>query len=256
MRHPLIAVHHRGNLAARRSARRPRRPSVMLEPYPRARSSRPIQTRTPGCGFAGGRARIRQIRGELDVPHSRATPVYVQTHPRGRRRGARRAGGTIGQSRQPGSSQRRRFRVRVCRPARSRSSRPGDPSRRSPVGRRRVGGTRPPRRKRRAKTGIERDKCVAEARRTPASSRTHHRRSSPRSANGSRSSSDAPQSARQMRRLASVQHAGANREHAAAAATAHADPVEAAVSSLGEFILARSSSCDFASRACWPAATC
>jgi valyl-tRNA synthetase len=55
-------------------------PTLMLEPYPRA-------TEFPADPVAERQVRalqavvlgIRQIRGELDVPHSRATPVFVQT---------------------------------------------------------------------------------------------------------------------------------------------------------------------------------
>jgi valyl-tRNA synthetase len=63
-----------GPLAGRRG------PTVMLEPYPRAddfaadavaeRQVAALQAVVLG---------IRQIRGELDVPHSRATPVYVRS---------------------------------------------------------------------------------------------------------------------------------------------------------------------------------
>jgi len=55
-------------------------PSIMLQPYPRAEeypaddeASRQIETlRAVVLG-------VRQIRGELDVPHSRTTPAYVRT---------------------------------------------------------------------------------------------------------------------------------------------------------------------------------
>jgi valyl-tRNA synthetase len=55
-------------------------PSIMLEPYPRAvefpaDADAADQVATLRAIVLG----VRQIRGELDVPHSRATPVYVRT---------------------------------------------------------------------------------------------------------------------------------------------------------------------------------
>jgi valyl-tRNA synthetase len=55
-------------------------PSVMLEPYPRpadfpADADADRQVAALKAVVLG----IRQIRGELDVPHSRATPVYVRS---------------------------------------------------------------------------------------------------------------------------------------------------------------------------------
>ncbi len=55
-------------------------PTIMLEPYPRAEDfardeAAEEQVRAAQAIVLG----IRQIRGELDVPHSRTTPVYVRT---------------------------------------------------------------------------------------------------------------------------------------------------------------------------------
>ncbi len=63
-----------GPLAGRRG------PTVMLEPYPRAGDfpTDPAAERQVAALKAVVLG-IRQIRGELDVPHSRATPVYVRS---------------------------------------------------------------------------------------------------------------------------------------------------------------------------------
>jgi valyl-tRNA synthetase len=55
-------------------------PSIMLEPYPRAEDF--AVDEAAGRQVSAAQAivlGIRQIRGELDVPHSRSTPVYVRT---------------------------------------------------------------------------------------------------------------------------------------------------------------------------------
>jgi len=55
-------------------------PTIMLQPYPRAGDF--PQDATADAEIAALRAvvlGIRQIRGELDVPHSRSTPVYVRS---------------------------------------------------------------------------------------------------------------------------------------------------------------------------------
>jgi len=59
-------------------------PSVMLEPYPQAADFRgePAAERSIAALKAVVLG-IRQIRGELDVPHSRATPVYVRSEREG-----------------------------------------------------------------------------------------------------------------------------------------------------------------------------
>jgi valyl-tRNA synthetase len=53
-------------------------PSIMLEPYPRA-ADFPADPDADGqvAALKAVVLGIRQVRGELDVPHSRATPVYV-----------------------------------------------------------------------------------------------------------------------------------------------------------------------------------
>jgi len=55
-------------------------PTVMLQPYPRADDFPidPVADRQVAALKAVVLG-IRQIRGELDVPHSRATPVYVRS---------------------------------------------------------------------------------------------------------------------------------------------------------------------------------
>jgi len=55
-------------------------PTIMLQPYPRAADlpADPLAQRQVAAVQAVVLG-IRQIRGELDVPHSRATPVYVRT---------------------------------------------------------------------------------------------------------------------------------------------------------------------------------
>ncbi|RPI12386.1 MAG: valine--tRNA ligase [Lysobacterales bacterium] len=55
-------------------------PTIMLEPYPRTRDF-PIDADADRdvAALKAVVLGIRQIRGELDVPHSRATPVYVRT---------------------------------------------------------------------------------------------------------------------------------------------------------------------------------
>jgi valyl-tRNA synthetase len=55
-------------------------PSVMLEPYPRAAEfPADADAERQVAALQAVVLGIRQIRGELDVPHSRATPVFVQT---------------------------------------------------------------------------------------------------------------------------------------------------------------------------------
>jgi valyl-tRNA synthetase len=55
-------------------------PSVMLEPYPRAGDfPADAEAERQVAALRAVVLGIRQIRGELDVPHSRATPVYVRT---------------------------------------------------------------------------------------------------------------------------------------------------------------------------------
>ena len=91
---PADAVHHRGDLAEGRPAGGPPRRDRMLQPYPTTaefaadaaaeRDIAVVQAVVLG---------IRQIRGELDVPHSRATPVYVLSDRAGDAEAARRARG-------------------------------------------------------------------------------------------------------------------------------------------------------------------
>jgi valyl-tRNA synthetase len=55
-------------------------PSVMLEPYPRAGDfPADAEAERQVAALRAVVLGIRQIRGELDVPHSRTTPVYVRT---------------------------------------------------------------------------------------------------------------------------------------------------------------------------------
>jgi valyl-tRNA synthetase len=59
-------------------------PSVMLEPYPQAADFRgDAAAERAVAALKAVVLGIRQIRGELDVPHSRATPVYVRSEREG-----------------------------------------------------------------------------------------------------------------------------------------------------------------------------
>jgi len=59
-------------------------PSVMLEPYPRAAEfPADADAERAVAALKAVVLGIRQIRGELDVPHSRATPVYVRSEREG-----------------------------------------------------------------------------------------------------------------------------------------------------------------------------
>ena len=108
-------------------------PTVMLQPYPTAdefaadaaaeRQIAALQAVVLG---------VRQIRGELDVPHSRATPVYVRVAQAWRCRGADRACGDD-RARSRTSNRSRSCSPRpTCRRAPSRSSTAARCSRRSP----------------------------------------------------------------------------------------------------------------------------
>ena len=55
-------------------------PTIMLQPYPKAPTGRPrTLAERQVAALKAVVLGIRQIRGELDVPHSRATPVYVRS---------------------------------------------------------------------------------------------------------------------------------------------------------------------------------
>jgi valyl-tRNA synthetase len=63
-----------GPLAGRRG------PTIMLQPYPRAEDlPADAEVERQVAALQAVVLGIRQIRGELDVPHSRATPVFVRT---------------------------------------------------------------------------------------------------------------------------------------------------------------------------------
>jgi valyl-tRNA synthetase len=63
-----------GPLAGRRG------PTIMLQPYPRAEDfPTDAEVERQVAALQAVVLGIRQIRGELDVPHSRATPVFVRT---------------------------------------------------------------------------------------------------------------------------------------------------------------------------------
>ena len=140
------AVHHRGDLAARGPARRSQRPERDARALPSRRGfpGRPGRG-APGRGVAGGRA-----RHPPDPRRARRAALTGDSglradRPRGRRRGARRAGGHDRPGRQPRISQRRRVRVRIAALRDRDHRRTGDPRAVRAPGRRRVGGTRPPR---------------------------------------------------------------------------------------------------------------
>jgi valyl-tRNA synthetase len=59
-------------------------PTIMLQPYPLAADFASDEDAARQVGLLQAVVLgIRQIRGELDVPHSRATPVYVRTDRQG-----------------------------------------------------------------------------------------------------------------------------------------------------------------------------
>ena len=138
-------------------------PTIMRQPYPTAAEFAPdAAAERDIAALQAVVLGIRQIRGELDVPHSRATPVYVRSDKAGDAAGDRRARrATIRKVAQPGVDRARAVGGATCRPARSRSA-PGAPcSRRSTASsttfRRNWRGSRSARRK----TQQELDKCAA-----------------------------------------------------------------------------------------------
>jgi valyl-tRNA synthetase len=71
-------------------------PTIMLEPYPRAGEfPADAAAEQQVAALKAVVLAIRQIRGELDVPHSRATPVYVRSEREGDAEALAELAGTI-----------------------------------------------------------------------------------------------------------------------------------------------------------------
>jgi valyl-tRNA synthetase len=184
-------------------------PSVMLEPYPRAAEfpADPDAERQVAALQAVVLG-IRQIRGELDVPHSRATPVFVQTTREGDAEALAALAGTIARvgnlesvSVVASESELPPCAIAIIdgRAILAPFSRLVDD----------VSAELARLEKRRAKTGIERDKCVAKLANASFVANAPPEVVAKERDRVAAFERQLEQLGEQMRRLASVQHAGA-----------------------------------------------
>jgi valyl-tRNA synthetase len=184
-------------------------PSVMLEPYPRAEEFPvDLDAERQVAALQAVVLGIRQIRGELDVPHARATPVFVQTTREGDVEALAALAGTIARvgnlesvSVVASESELPPCAIAIIdgRAILAPFSRLVDD----------VSAELARLEKRRAKTGIERDKCVAKLANASFVANAPPEVVAKERERVAEFERQLEQLGEQMRRLASVQHAGA-----------------------------------------------